>query len=58
LVRRSATISVEPSSSKPTWAGLVTSALSGRVESAIGVRWPSRSARRPDTLFGVPALST
>jgi hypothetical protein len=41
LVARSVTITVDPSSSKPTWAGLVASALSGLVESGSGVRVPS-----------------
>jgi hypothetical protein len=58
FVSRSVTITAAPWSSKPTWAGLVTSALSDRDEPEIGVRCPSPSTRRPDTEFGAPLLRT
>jgi hypothetical protein len=58
FVERSVTISVVPSSLKPTCAGLVDAALSGRSEPGSGASSPDSPTVKPVTLFGTPALRT
>ena len=56
FVPRSVTISALPSGVNETWAGSASALLSGRVESASAVSFPS--ARRNPLMLGVPLLST